>query len=146
MRKKKIALCIVIAMCSRKKARRKKNIWCKEWLQRREKLGGHATILRELKCESETDFINYMRMDPNTFHNLLSKLEPRISKQDTHMRQSISAESRLHATLMFLATGCSYRSLQYSTRISKQSLSKIIPETCKHIYEVLRKDYLKVII
>ncbi|XP_068224325.1 putative nuclease HARBI1 [Palaemon carinicauda] len=101
------------------------------------------TILRELKHGHEADFINYMRMDPNTFYKILSKVEPYIMKEDTNMRQSISTEARLHATLLFLSTGCSYRSLQYSTRISKLSLSAIIPETCKQIYEVLREDYLK---
>ena len=145
IRKKKILLFMVIALCAKKKARIKKKFWCKDWLQRRQHLGSHATILRELKNESDLDFKNYMRMDPNTFYNLLSKLEPTIRKQDTNMRQSISAEARLHATLLYLSTGCNYTALQYTTRISKQSLCKIIPETCRQIYEVLRKEYLKVI-
>ncbi|XP_063852072.1 putative nuclease HARBI1 [Scylla paramamosain] len=84
-----------------------------------------------------------MRMDVNSFHTLLGKVEPYITKQDTHLRQSICAEARLEATLRFLASGCSYTALQYSTRISKQSLSLIIPETCKAIYTALRDDYLK---
>ena len=91
-----------------------------EWLQKRENLGSHATILRELKCESERDFLNYMRMDPNTFYNLLSKLEPTIGKLDTQIRKSITVEARLHATLLFLSTGCNYTTLQYTTKISKQ--------------------------
>lgn len=60
------------------------------------------------------------------------------------MRQSIKPAARAEATLRYLATGCCYTSLQYSTRISKQSLSSIIPETCDAIYEALKDDCMKV--
>ena len=119
-------------------------MWRKEWLRRRRELGSHLTILREFQDGREHDFIQYMRMDVNSFYTLLAKVEPYIRKQDTHFRQSISAEARLEATLRFLASGWSYTSLQYTTRISKQSLSLIIPETCEAIYAVLTDDYLQV--
>jgi len=60
------------------------------------------------------------------------------------MRQSISAGQRLEATLIFLARGCSYSHLQFLTRISQQSLSAIIPETCDAIYLCLNDEYMKV--
>jgi len=47
-------------------------------------------------------------------------------------------------TLRFLATGRSYEGLKFSAAISPQALGVIIPETCAAIYEVLKKDYLKV--
>ncbi|KAF6197544.1 hypothetical protein GE061_008508 [Apolygus lucorum] len=47
-------------------------------------------------------------------------------------------------TLRFLATGRSYEDLKFSTGISAPSLSQIIPETCKALYEVLKKDNVKV--
>ena len=65
-------------------------------------------------------------------------------KKYTHMRNSITAEARLEATPRYLATGCTYSALQYTTYISKQNLSCIIPETCRAIYEVLTDDYLHV--
>lgn len=80
----------------------------------------------------------------NTFHTPLDKVTSFISKQDTNMRDSIPAKARLEATLIFLSTGCRYTSLQYTTRISKQSLSDIIPETCQAIYQVLHGEYLQV--
>ena len=48
------------------------------------------------------------------------------------MRDSISAKARLEATL------------EYSTRISKQSLSEIVPDTYQAIYDVLKDEYLQV--
>ena len=134
---------IIIALCMKKKQKKKRQ-WCKKWLEKREKMGSHVTILRELQDEHVRDFIQYLRMDPGTFYELVAKVAPSITKQQTNMRESISAEARVEATLRFLCTGCSYTSLQYVTRISKQSLSLIIPETCKAIYEVLKDDYLQV--
>ena len=145
--RKKIALCgIILGMCmkKRKQSRLAKRVWCKEWLLRRGELGSHATLYRELHNKPVDGFIQYMRMDISSFHTLLGRVRPYITKQDTHLRQSISAEARLEATLRFLSSGCSYTDLQYSTRISKQSLSLIIPETCQAIYTALRDDYLKV--
>jgi len=43
-----------------------------------------------------------------------------------------------------LATGRSYKDLKFSAAISPQALGLIIPENCAAIYEVLKKDYLKV--
>lgn len=58
------------------------------------------------------------------------------------MRQAIPSEERLIATLRFLATGRSYEDLKFSTGIAAQTLGYIIPETCKAIFDVLKKDYL----
>ena len=140
---KKIALCsmIIAVLCEDKVKRRE---WCKEWFHKRSERGNHATILHELLNGYESDFTNYMRMDPNTFYDLLEKVKPFIIKQDTIMRDSISPEARLEATLIYLSTGYSYSSLQYRTRIWKQSLSSIISDTCQTIYDVLKDPYLKV--
>ena len=135
---KKEILCCIIALFI------KKRLWYKDWLKKRNVDGIHATILYELRDGHKLDFRNYLRMSVNTFYMLLAKVEPHIVKKDTNMKDSITAEARLEATLRYLATGCTYSALQYSTRISKQSLSKIIPETCLAIYHVLKDDYLQV--
>ena len=56
----------------------------------------------------------------------------------------ISPHERLSVTLQFLATGRSYEDLKFSAAISPQAVGVIIAETCAAIYEVLKKDYLKV--
>lgn len=60
------------------------------------------------------------------------------------MRECISPRNRVSVTLRFLGTGEAYRSLEYSMRIPACTISRIIPETSRIIYEVLRRDYLKI--
>ncbi|XP_052901550.1 putative nuclease HARBI1 [Anopheles moucheti] len=45
-------------------------------------------------------------------------------------------------TLRYLATGEDYTKLQYLFRVSKQSISTIVPEVCKYLNEALQ-DYMK---
>jgi hypothetical protein len=61
------------------------------------------------------------------------------------MRDAVSSEERLSVTLRYLATGNSYQDLKFSTAISPQLLSRIVPEICAVIYEELAGKYMKVI-
>lgn len=123
------AVAILGLMCILKN--KKRNLWCKEWLLKRNKYS-HTNLLNELRITPK-DFNNYLRMNENTYLHLLSLVTPLILKQNTVMRDAISPHGRL-----------TYECLKYSTIISPQSLSTIIPETCEAIYTVLHKEYLKV--
>ncbi|XP_050309171.1 uncharacterized protein LOC126745385 [Anthonomus grandis grandis] len=81
-------------------------------------------------------------MSSTDFEWLLCQVAPKIQKEDTNYRQAISPMDRLLLTLRFLATGDSYHSLMYLLKISVPSISRIIPEVCRVIAEVL-KDKLK---
>ncbi|CAH1998880.1 unnamed protein product [Acanthoscelides obtectus] len=59
------------------------------------------------------------------------------------MRTAISPHERLSATLRYLATGRNYQDLKFTTVISAQAFSEIIPETCQAIYQFLHKKYMK---
>ncbi|KAF9416038.1 hypothetical protein HW555_006450 [Spodoptera exigua] len=88
-------------------------------------------------------FINFLRMSKSDFEYLLQNVGPFIEKQDTNLRSAVTAETRLAITLRYLATGDSYSSLSYTFRVSKQLISRIIPEVCKNIIRVL-KNYIQV--
>ena len=45
-------------------------------------------------------------------------------------------------TLIFLANGTSYRRLSFNFRIGLQSISRIVKETCKAIWDNLKPLYL----
>lgn len=88
-------------------------------------------------------FENFCRMKSTDFETLLQQIGPKISKQDTTFREAIPATERLMVTLRYLATGDSFTSLMYTFKISKQLISRIIPEGCSAIIECL-KEYVKV--
>nr|XP_022907301.1 protein ALP1-like [Onthophagus taurus] len=122
--------------------KKKKRVWTKEWLRNRERFT-HLRLLKSIQASEPPDFINYLRMDYPTFAQLLSEITPLIERKDTLMRDAVTPEERLIATLRFLATGRSFEDLKFSYVISTQLLGRIIPETCRAIYKVLRKKYLK---
>ncbi|KAJ8963117.1 hypothetical protein NQ318_018582 [Aromia moschata] len=97
----------------------------------------------ELRLQPD-DWRNYLRMDEETYIELLNLVTPFIKRKDTIMRTAITPHERLTATLRFLATGRNYEDLKFSTIISPQALSQIIPETCEAIYQSLHKEYMKI--
>ena len=96
----------------------------------------HA-LMQELLTEDPKGFQNFLRMGKTDFQELLAKVTPHIQRQDTWMREAISAAERLSITLRYLATGDSYHSLEYLYRIPVSTLSTLIPETCQAIYDCL---------
>ncbi|XP_046685699.1 putative nuclease HARBI1 [Homalodisca vitripennis] len=82
-------------------------------------------------------------MDEKTYFDLLRIVTPLITKQDTKMREAITPHEKLTATLRYLSTGRTMEDLKFSTRISPQTLGRIIPETCSAIVKALN-DYCKV--
>ncbi|KAJ8898352.1 hypothetical protein PR048_003712 [Dryococelus australis] len=82
-------------------------------------------------------------MDKATFNTLLNHVRGIIYKNNTKLREAISEQKRLIATLRFLVTGRSYEDLKFSCAISPQLLGRIIPETCVAVFEELKTEYLK---
>ena len=122
--------------------KRKHRFWLKELYRNRLQYGNR--LLRDMTFESIEDTINnFTRMTRNDFDLLCSLIEPRVKKVDTVFREALTVRERLAITLRFLATGDSYTSLQYLIRVSKQSISKIVPEVCEAIVTALT-DYVKV--
>jgi len=138
-KRQKIGIALTALSLTFEDVKKKRRMWAKKWLIERKKFS-HITLLNELDGD---DFRNYLRMDYDCFNELLNLVSPLISKQNTHMREAVSAEERLVATLRYLATGRDYADLKFSTAISPQLLSKIIPETCNAIFKVLR-TFIKV--
>ena len=129
------AICITIKSKNKQKNRRLR--WSREWLLKRREFS-HVRLLRELEPD---DWRNYLRMDTETYKNVLKYVTPYIKRQNTCMRKAISAHERLSATLRFLATGRSYKDLEFTTIMSKQSHQNIFKYayTKQLVRYVLRK-------
>lgn len=64
----------------------------------REELGQFDYFYNNMRCYPEK-FTEYYRMSLPTFDELLDKLRPHITKENTQFRYAISAEQRLTITL-----------------------------------------------
>lgn len=53
---------------------RKKRIWVKKWINRRNQLGASNTLLKELAVEDPKSYFNYLRIDEEMFNILLEKI------------------------------------------------------------------------
>ncbi|KAL4126719.1 hypothetical protein QTP88_010928 [Uroleucon formosanum] len=118
-----------------KEKKKKRKYWVRNWVARRNTLGASNVLIQELKNEDLMSFKNYLRMDEGHFSYLLSKVEKNIQKQNTFLREALSAKIKLEITLRFLATG----ELQYFFRVPKCSISKFVPTVCEEIYRALEE-------
>lgn len=59
------------------------------------------------------------------------------------MRCALSAKLKLEVTLRYLATGDSFKTLQYTYRVGKSTICEFLPEVLHAIFEELQK-YIKV--
>lgn len=85
-----------------KKGRKRK--WVKKILLERQREGTAKILIPKLISD---DFLhtNYLRMDSNSFEELLQVIAHRITGKDTKMRRCISPSEKLAVTLRYLATG-----------------------------------------
>jgi len=104
-----------------------------------------SCIFNEFECIFSIFYVHIFPILPpiTSLPYLLSKVSPIISKKDIHWRLAIPAKLRLVITLRYLATGDSLKSLQFLFNVSSEIISKIVPEVCTALVEVL-KDQVKV--
>ena len=102
-----VTLCLMSIAILRRRLRDRARVRrraTRSWLLRRKQRSAYNTLLKELHTEDPNEFRNYFRMDKTTFKMLLEKVRPLIERQDTKLREAISAAERLAVTLRFLAT------------------------------------------
>jgi hypothetical protein len=85
----------------------------------------------------------YMRMSPDNFTYLRDLAGPKIVRENTVMREAITASERLALTIHYLAYGESQQSMSFSYRIAKSTVSSIITETYEALWEALAGTYLR---
>lgn len=123
----------------KRKEKRKRKLWIKKLYQNRNQYGN--SLFKELTIDHSVS--NFARMSAEDIEYLCSLVAVKIQKCDPNYREAITVSERVLITLRYLATGDSYCSLQYLFRVSKQSISTIVPETCDAIIDALR-DYVEV--
>jgi hypothetical protein len=99
--------------------------------------------LKELKDEDPVAYRNILRLDGARFDALLQMIDGMIKKQDTKMRMAIPTATKLEITLRYLATGDSFKTLEYLFRVPEPTISLFVPEVLTAISHVL-KPFIKV--
>ena len=141
-----LLLAAVAALLRRKRRKqgnkRRRNVWVKPWLLRRTFYGQYEHLLAELNKEDVRGYRNFLRITPELFEEMVYHLAPRLQKTDTFMRKALEPGLKLAITLRYMATGDSYKSLQYGFRVAHNTISIIIPETCEAIILEFIEEYM----
>lgn len=127
-----------------KKPRRRRRAWMWPYLQRRMQYGHYDTLMDELYNENPELYRNFLRMDRKMFNKIVECVTPRIEKKTTNFRKPIDPGTRVAITLRYLATGDSYKSLQYSFRVANNTICNIVPDTCHAIVGAFADEFLRV--
>lgn len=101
-------------------------------------------ILRANSDVARERFSDCLRMKSSTFDYILEGIYSRLYNESSSFRESFSPEEMLYTTLRYLSHGSSYRSLEFNLRLSHQSISRIVEETCQAIWEVYGKTHMTV--
>ena len=128
---------------ARQRPRRRHNMWVRPWLLQREEKGAYHNIMAELYATDIPGFTNFMRMTPEFFEMIKTRLEPRLARQATNYRYPISVGEKLALTIRYLATGESYTSLSCQFRVGRSTISKFLPEVCRAIQDEFTREYLR---
>ena len=115
--------------------------WVKPWLERHDEIGIYNNLFQELY---ETNSLKeYIRMGRMYFDYLVERLYPYLLKEDTVMRESIKPAEQVCVFLRYIASGETFRSLEYQFRISRRSIARIVDRVAEAIIEEMREEYLK---
>ncbi|KAH9379721.1 hypothetical protein HPB48_009128 [Haemaphysalis longicornis] len=82
----------------------KRSCWVKEWMSRKE-LGLQNQLFQELVVSDPAEYRRLLRVSRDQFAEPLARVEPRITRQTTVMRQPIPPATKLQVTLRYLASG-----------------------------------------
>ncbi|XP_042857143.1 putative nuclease HARBI1 [Penaeus japonicus] len=128
-----------VLLLKSRKDKKKRKTWVRKFL---EKGSVHGNLLVEELRLDGAGFINFLRMSTSDFEILLRMVAPKISRKNTKYRKAITPDIRLAITLRYFASGDSFTSLMYTFRISKQTISTVVPEVCEALISAL-KGYIK---
>lgn len=80
-------------------------------------------------------------MEPDLYQELLTRIGPKIAKK-TCARAPLPPAMMLNITLRFLATGNSYRDLEYQFLVSHNTISKFVPVVCEAIVDEYKDEQM----
>ncbi|XP_031341029.1 uncharacterized protein LOC116169141 [Photinus pyralis] len=129
---------LLLALLIKKRRKRVRRFRRHPMLMTRHSKGLYYTLFDDL-CASGSKFFNYFRMSKPSFDELLGHIKDDITVPDTPLNKSIPAEEKLALTLRYFATGTSMTDLHFQYRISQPTISVIVRQVCKAIWNRMRQ-------
>ena len=126
----------------RRMNRQRRRVWIRPWVRRREEFGIYDQLLVELRREDTASFVNFLRMPPGMFDELLERVGPRIYKQRTAYRAPLEPRWKLALTLRHLASGSQSVDMQYAWRVPQNTICLAVKEVCQAIVEVYKDELM----
>ncbi|XP_052233365.1 uncharacterized protein LOC127846236 [Dreissena polymorpha] len=83
----------------------------------------------ELKGEDPETFKKFPRLPTEMYDEIFGRVRHRLVKQHTWYREPLDPGLKLAATLRHLVSGVKYSDMQYSWRVSENTLSVVPPST-----------------
>ena len=78
------AAIVLASALSKKKKRKSRKVWVKSWLINKDTKSAHNNILRELRLDDVENFRRYLRMNTETFDELVRRVTPLIEKKEMY--------------------------------------------------------------
>lgn len=137
-----IAMAEQLEVQRNRRDRRRRRYWVRPWIARRPLFGQYERLLHELRDEDIPAFKNFIRMEPAMFQELITRLGPRIAKNDTWYRKALDPGLKLAITLRYLASGDSYKSLMYGFRVADSTISLVVRDVCQAIIDEYAEEVI----
>ncbi|XP_071496099.1 putative nuclease HARBI1 [Diadema antillarum] len=96
----------------------------------------------EMRNEDPRAIQHFMRMPPAMFDDVVQRLTPRLTEQDTNYRASLEPGLKVEITLRHLASGNTYRNMQYTWRVPHNTISVVVRRVVKAIIEEYTDELL----
>ncbi|KAL8595199.1 hypothetical protein ACOMHN_043352 [Nucella lapillus] len=124
----------------KKRQKRRHRWWVHAILEKRRQYGTYHHLVKKLQLDGEM-FQQYFRLSREQFSQVLFLIGDTLIK-DNRIRDVISPRERLAICLRFLATGESFRSIAFSYRVGFTTVSRIVSEVCKILWDRLAPIHL----
>lgn len=89
----------------RERRRRDRVVWVRQWIVKKPEHGLYDKLMVEIRNEDPRAFQHFVRMPPAMFDEVVQRLTPRLTKQDTNYRVSLEPGLKVVITLRHLASG-----------------------------------------